>query len=810
MGPNYKTAVDATATTSYRQGDHSISLPPPCVRRRASFSVVKHGGSSRRFAHIATAIAVLLIYGCGSGGGGGGGSDGGGSGGNNSGVALPVVPDLSGVWAGAWQGTDPRLGLVTGTWQSEITQSDSSASGPGELLGDVDCMDGVLHTAAGQQNVPTGTFIRTRCGTINWALTALNLDTGSAAGSWTNTATGGAGTLSGVRIAKLSGPRIRFVYPPGGRPGTVVTVVGQALSDPAGPAQLRFNETGQPSLQSTQASRIVARVPIGAITGTLQVSTSAGVARSPQLFSTDVISPPAIAAGMIIHGSAPAALAVSPDGRKIYVADRLNASVSVLRAVSLSALTSTPISGGIPRSVVAGADGKRIYVAANGIGVLVMDAALATLLYTIPLALDDGGRDNPQGLAISPDGSFLLVSDGSPGGRVSVLRVADNTLVASMTFPAGIAPLGVAFSPDGEQAYVAAADVGGSGANTLRIFDPSTGAIVDSIPVGALPTGIAVSPDAQRVFVSNQGDNSVTLYDTATRSVSTTAVGRAPTGIAYGPDGTQVYVANRDSNTVSVLTGDSLLQTLVTVPVGQAPIAISINPRGTSAYVANVTSHTVSELGGMRTLTVALNGGGIGSVSSLPAGIQCGTSCQAQFIAGSRITLRAVAGGGSYFSGWSGDADCTDGVVDLNLNRNCIATFISNSPPPSSGGTTGSSPEGCFIATAAYGSALAPEVQMLRVFRDRRLMTNAPGRFLVRLYYRFSPALAEMIRPHDGVRAIVRIALWPLVWSIGHPVSAPCVLLLSVFVALSRRGRTASRKDWECSNRETDACVVIE
>ena len=99
---------------------------------------------------------------------------------------------------------------------------------------------------------------------------------------------------------------------------------------------------------------------------------------------------------------------------------------------------------------------------------------------------------------------------------------------------------------------------------------------------------------------------------------------------------------------------------------------------------------------------------------------------------------------------------------------------------------------------------------MLRVFRDRHLMTNAPGRFLVRLYYRFSPALAEMIRPHDGVRAIVRIALWPLVWSIGHPVSAPCLLLLSVFVALSWRGRTAFRKAWACSNRETDACVVVE
>jgi hypothetical protein len=69
----------------------------------------------------------------------------------------------------------------------------------------------------------------------------------------------------------------------------------------------------------------------------------------------------------------------------------------------------------------------------------------------------------------------------------------------------------------------------------------------------------------------------------------------------------------------------------------------------------------------------------------------------------------------------------------------------------------------CFVATAAYGSPLARDVGLLRRVRDRYLLTNDLGRTFVSAYYAVGPTFADAIREHDGLRALARAALTPVV-----------------------------------------------
>ena len=70
---------------------------------------------------------------------------------------------------------------------------------------------------------------------------------------------------------------------------------------------------------------------------------------------------------------------------------------------------------------------------------------------------------------------------------------------------------------------------------------------------------------------------------------------------------------------------------------------------------------------------------------------------------------------------------------------------------------------GCFIATAAFGTYLEPQVEILKDFRDQYLLTNKPGQVFVQKYYQYSPPIADFISRHEFLRVIVRTALYPLI-----------------------------------------------
>lgn len=73
---------------------------------------------------------------------------------------------------------------------------------------------------------------------------------------------------------------------------------------------------------------------------------------------------------------------------------------------------------------------------------------------------------------------------------------------------------------------------------------------------------------------------------------------------------------------------------------------------------------------------------------------------------------------------------------------------------------------GCLIATAAYGSELAPQVQMLREIRDGTVMGTASGKAFMtgfnQIYYSFSPAVADLERENPILRDAVRLFITPM------------------------------------------------
>jgi len=280
-------------------------------------------------------------------------------------------------------------------------------------------------------------------------------------------------------------------------------------------------------------------------------------------------SPPTVAAG-----DSPLGLAVSPDGKSVYVADEASNGVSQYDVGPGGKLSpKSPAIGATVDEAVAVAvstDGKSVYVVSGDNEVLGGDNAVyqydvgpgGKLSPKTPLVVDAG--DRPNDIVVSPDGQSVYVVN-----------------------------IGVFYSfPSRNTATVSQYDGGSDG--TLSPKSPA------EVHVGPQAVALAMSPDGRSVYVVNQNggsgagrpSDSVYQFDVGAsgalepKSPFAVAARNSPHDIAVSPDGKSAYVTfsstsggSRGVLQYAVGAGGRLsLNNPATVPAGSSPAGIAVTP----------------------------------------------------------------------------------------------------------------------------------------------------------------------------------------------------------------------------------------
>ena len=270
-----------------------------------------------------------------------------------------------------------------------------------------------------------------------------------------------------------------------------------------------------------------------------------------------------------------------------YVANPHTSTVSAIDIAS-NKVVATIADGGYPWGLAITPDGSRVYVTDT-----VSNAAVAIDTASNKVIAEVAVGNNPIGVAISPDGGRAYVANAF-SNSVSVIDTASNTVVA--TIMVGSGPYGLAFTPDGNRAYVANSQSDPFAPGTVSLIDTASNTVTDTIIVGANPIGVAVTPDGRRAYVTNAGDFTVSVIDTASNTVTATvAVGSIPFWLAITPNGTRAYVANGADGTISVI--DTKNNTVIATIAGgpfSVPFGVAITPDGRRVYVTNSGGDTVS------------------------------------------------------------------------------------------------------------------------------------------------------------------------------------------------------------------------
>jgi YVTN family beta-propeller protein len=208
-------------------------------------------------------------------------------------------------------------------------------------------------------------------------------------------------------------------------------------------------------------------------------------------------------------------------GRRLWMTAEADSGIVELDAHTGEVLMFWKTGSAGSQSVVIGPQNRRIYVANGSSGFITMIDRVTV----VPRRVATGPA--PGGLALSPNGSELWVSDRSDNS-VTILGTAGLSQIAR--FPGGgIDPIRLQFRPDGLEVWVL-----NRGSRNITVLDVASASLLHTIELAAEPRSIAFSADGQRAFVTAPRNHQVYVIDVPARAVlSSFRTGSAPHGLAW-------------------------------------------------------------------------------------------------------------------------------------------------------------------------------------------------------------------------------------------------------------------------------------
>ena len=186
---------------------------------------------------------------------------------------------------------------------------------------------------------------------------------------------------------------------------------------------------------------------------------------------------------------------------------------------------------------------------------------------------------------------------------IDATNLAHGTQTCTVTGPTGSCTVGNLTNGD-SYSFTSTATNG----NGTSVASVASNSVIPAAPVtvqvGTNPTGMTVNSAGTTGYVTNEGDNTVSVINLATGTVSGTVTlpsGSDPQDVVLNAAGTVGYVtdAGTTPGTVSVLnltTNPPTVSSAVTLPNGAEPTSMTVNPAGTAGFVVSGTSNTVTVL----------------------------------------------------------------------------------------------------------------------------------------------------------------------------------------------------------------------